>query len=265
MNSNPDSVLNARFVDKNTGAYIDQGSEADFLNDYFVNIVRNLNIPEDDTNMDMVYNIDNVFTFIDSMPTSEEVLGLIWEIDINKSSCVDRINSKFCKLAMLSIPNIICEIMCKSLSIGSIPSSWTKGTINIIPKGGDLTDPGNWRPITQTSIFSKILEKLVHKRLLRHLMNNNILSDYQFGFLPGRSTQLAIFELLKQVYSAFNNKKLFGAICLDVSKAFDCINHNKLKSCGVSGDVLLWFSSYFSRTQIVRFNENMSSSFPALE
>ena len=165
---------------------------------------------------------------------------------------------------MLSIPNVICDIMCKSLRTGSVPTSWTKGVINVIPKGGDLTNPGNWRPITQTSIFVKILEKLVHKRVLNYLMVHNIISDYQFGSLPGRSTQLAIFELLKQVYSAFNNKKLFGSICLDVSKAFDCINHvklfEKMKSCGISDPVILWFKSYFSRKQIVRFNDNLSQS-----
>ena len=134
---------------------------------------------------------------------------------------------------------------------------------NVIPKGGDLSDPGNWRPITQTSVFAKLLEKLVHKRLLNYFIQNNIISDYQFGFLPGRSTQLAIFELLKQIFSAFNNKKIFGSICLDVSKAFDCINHVKLfakmRSCGFSDDTLSWFRSYFSRTQIVRFNNMVSS------
>ena len=264
ISPNTDCTANARFVDQDTKAYIERGSEANFLNDYFINIVRNLNIPDDDIAMDGIYNINNVFTFIDTMPTVEEVLNLIREIDINKSSCVDGINSNFCKVAMLSIPGVICDMMCKSLSTGVVPTSWTKGSINVIPKGGDLTDPENWRPITQTSVFAKILEKLVHKRLLNYLMDNNVLTDYQFGFLPGRSTQLAIFELIKQIYSAFNNKKLFGSICLDVSKAFDCINHvkllGKLKSCGVAEDVLLWFKSYLSRTQIVCFNGDKSIS-----
>ena len=77
---------------------------------------------------------------------------------------------------------------------------------------------------------------------------------------------MAVFELLKQIYSAFNNKKLFGAICLDVSKAFDCINHQKLyekmKSCGMSDNVVNWFKSYFTRTQVVRFNDVVSSILP---
>ena len=65
--------------------------------------------------------------------------------------------------------------MCKSLETGKIPVSWRRGTINVIPKGGDLSDPGNWRPITQTSIFAKLLEKLVHERFLDHLTRNNII------------------------------------------------------------------------------------------
>ena len=263
LNRSPDCTTNARFVDQNSTSEVEKGNEADFLNDYFINIVRNLNIPLNNTCMENVYNTNANFTFDENMLNVEEVLNLIREIDINKSSCVDKINSKFCKEAMLSIPNVICQIMCKSLRTGQIPTAWTRGTINVIPKDGDLTNPGNWRPITQTSIFAKILEKLVHKRLLMYLMANNFLTDYQFGFLPSRSTQLAIFELLKQIYSAFNNKKIFGAICLDVSKAFDCINHvklfEKMKSCGMSNSVLRWFKSYFSRTQIVRFNDNVSN------
>ena len=57
---------------------------------------------------------------------------------------------------------------------------------DVIPKDGDLSDPSNWRPITQTSVFAKLLEKLVHKRLLQYLLDNNIISEFQFGFLPGR-------------------------------------------------------------------------------
>ena len=98
----------------------------------------------------------------------------------------------------------------------------------------------------------------MHVRLLRYFLDKQIISEYQFGFLTGRSTQLAVFELRKQIYSAINNKKIFEAVCLDISKAFDCINHvklfNKMKSCGIAEDVLCWFRSCFKRTQEVRFD-----------
>ena len=66
---------------------------------------------------------------------------------------------------------------------------------------------------------------------------------------------------LKQIYSALNNKNFFGSICLDISKACDCIDHNKLyiklRSCGIANDVLRWFHSYFDRTQQVKICKNV--------
>ena len=264
LSPNREDVISASFVHPRTGQQVESGGEANFLNDYFINIVQNLNIPENDYDMHNVYNVDCSFSFSENMPYVEEVIELIKAIDITKASCVENINAKICKEAMLGIPDVICQIMCKSLTMGKIPSPWTRGVINVIPKGGDLSNPGNWRPITQASIFAKILENIVHKRLLEYLLNNNIISKFQLVFWPGRSTQLAIFELLKQVFSSFNKKKLFGSICLDVSKAFDCINHVKLfekvKLSGITDDVLEWFKSYFIRTQLVKYNDTVSDS-----
>ena len=71
-----------------------------------------------------------------------------------------------------------------------------------------------------------------------------------------------VFDFTKFVYSSMNNKKLFSAICLDVCKAFDCINHDvlllKLKKIGFSLSSIAWFKSYLTRTQCVRFNDNVS-------
>ena len=177
---------------------------------------------------------------------------MIKEIDVSKSSCVNNINTLFCKDLMLSVAHIIWRLCCTSIETGIIPSSWTKGTITILPKDGDLSDPGNWRPIMQTSVFAKLLEKLVDGRLLKYFLNNNIISDCHFRFLPGRSTQLDVFELSKLFFSALNNKKIFGAVCLDNSKAFGFINHErlffKMTLCGISDNVIRWFKHYFDTT-----------------
>ena len=134
--------------------------------------------------------------------------------------------------------------------------------MNVIPKSGDLNEPSNWRPIIQTNVYAKILEKVVHTRLLEHVLDNNILTKYQFGFLPGKSTQLAIFDLLKHVYSSLNNKKIFETACLDISKAFDCLNHPllilKLRKMGLSDVSLNWFTSYLDRKQQLTFNDIIS-------
>ena len=75
---------------------------------------------------------------------------------------------------ILAVPDKVCYIITKSLvTTGEIPMDWTKGVINVITKDGDLLSPSNWRPITQTPIFAKILEKIVHVRLLNYFLDNN--------------------------------------------------------------------------------------------
>ena len=82
--------------------------------------------------------------------------------------------------------------------------------------------------------------------------------------MPGRLTQLAVFELVIQIYLALNNKKLFASICGDASKAFDCIDQVvcKMTSCGLCNDDVKWFRNYFSHTQCVKFNDIVSDVLP---
>ena len=197
----------ASFFDDITQDYLEVGSEADFLNNYFINIVHNLDIPVNDGSMFYVYNVDTKFCFTNDLPTVPEIIKVIKGLDFHKSSCVDNISSRFCIESMLAVPEKICKMITKSLLTCVVPAEWTKCTITVLPKDGDLRNPSNWRPITQTSIFSKILEKVVHTQILKYLLETNILSQYQYGFLPQHSTQLAVFELVKQIYSSMNNKK----------------------------------------------------------
>ena len=146
---------------------------------------------------------------------------------------------------------------------GYVSQAWSLGTALLLPKSGNLTDAGNWRPITQTSIFAKLFEKIIYNRLSTHFDTHNIFTEYQYGFLPDKLTQIASFDLLKNVYSSLNNKKLFGVACLDISKTFDCINHklllHKLCASGLSDKSLIWFSSYLTRSHAVIFYGNLST------
>ena len=131
-----------------------------------------------------------------------------------------------------------------------------------MPKTGDLTNPGNWRPISNTNIFSKILEKLVHRQMSNHIFTNEIISDCQYGFVPGRSTHEAVFKVLKNVYSAINNNKYTGILFLDIAKAFNCVDHDifdiVLYNHGFSERVRRWFRSYNNRFQRVKMDNVFS-------
>ena len=251
-----DTKATARFIDPLNNAYV-----ANFLNHYFINIVRNLNIPPSNKSMLGVYHIEATFIFTDNLLT-EEIVKLVKEIDVNKSSCVESLSSKICKVSMLAVPDKVCYMITKLLETpGEIPLDWTKGVINVIPKDDDLLSPSNWRPITQTPIFAKILKKIVNVRLLNYFLDNNILSEYQFSFVPGRSTQLAVFELVIQIYLALNNNKLFAVMHRKLSTVLIKL-FAKMTSCGLCNDAVKWFRNYFSHTQCVKLNDIVSDVLP---
>ena len=97
---------------------------------------------------------------------------------------------------------------------------------------------------------SKILERIVHNRLLDYLLSNNILSNRQFGFRPGSSTQEALLCTTNDWSHCLDWGTSVAAVSLDFSKAFDRVPHCQLLSAlvniGVSGPLLAWFHSYLS-------------------
>ena len=102
---------------------------------------------------------------------------------------------------------------------------------------------------TDINILSKILEKLVHRRLINYLNKYELLFKHQYGFQKGKSTERAILHLYKNVVEAIEKKKeKTCAIFLDFAKVFDTVHHKilikKLEYFGVRGVPLIWFQSY---------------------
>ena len=135
----------------------------------------------------------------------------------------------------------------------------------IVPiyKAKDKTVMGNYMPISLLPTVSKILEKAVHHRLYSYCKAENILYADQYGFQPQRSTIDAIAKFTSNVALSTENKDTTMAVFLDLSKAFDTIDHNilldKLNYYGIRGLALEWFRNYLSnRTQFVSYKGNNS-------
>ena len=140
--------------------------------------------------------------------------------------------------------------------------------MKVIPlhKDGSTQDLNNFRPISLLSIFDKIIEKIIHKRLYHFLEHHQILFENQFGFRKNNSTSYALMEITEKIKESIDSGKFGCGIFIDLRKAFDTVNHSilfKKLEHGVRGVRLEWFISYLTdRKQHVFYNGESSNLKP---
>ena len=151
-----------------------------------------------------------------------------------------------------------------SYDTGIVPTDWKRANITPIYKKDDKKDPENDRPVSLTSILCKIMESIIKDHLLKYLKDNNILSNKQYGFLPGRSTVLQLLNALDQRTEATDNGFYVDVIYCDFMKAFDKVPHKRLlkvlKYYCIPSKIVDWIESFLSnRKQRVIVNGTPSS------
>ena len=150
----------------------------------------------------------------------------------------------------------------RSLAEGSIPLEWKHATVTPVHKSDSTTNPANYRPISVLPVFSKILERAVHKMVYTFLQQHNLLSVYQSGFRSLHSTSTRLTDITNTLLQGID-KGNSQAVFLDLTKAFDTLDHSvlldKLASLGFSKASVQWFKAYLTdRTQSVVVNGSTS-------
>ena len=203
-------------------------------------------------------------------PASEAEVSLLLNSLPNKQCELDPIPTALLKdCASVLIP-IITKIINLSLSTGNFPMVFKQSLVTPLLKKANLDKENlsNYRPISNLSFLSKLTERIVLARLNDYLSSNSLLNPHQSGFTKHHSTETLLVSLYNKLVSAVSHQQVSCLCLLDISAAFDTIDHSLLlnrlsSSFGVSGTALLWFESYLSsRSFSVKASSHCSKPLP---
>ena len=185
-------------------------------------------------------------------------------LDSNAAPGWDGIPTGFLKQCRNFVVPWISQLANLCFNTGIFPSALKRSVITPVHKGGDRNVVSNYRPISVLPCISKILEKLLNNRLISFLTKNNILSNRQYGFRKGKSTQDAIKDLTKYIVDKADKGEKCLSVFLDLKKAFDTVSVSilvrRLESIGIRGTPLAIFKNYLTeRKQSVKI-ENIKSN-----
>ena len=165
------------------------------------------------------------------------------------------------KRVIIEVADPLTYICNLSLKTGTFPSQMKMAKVIPVYKAGDKHLYTNYRPISLLSQFSKILEKIFAARLDSFIDKHNILIDSQYGFRSGRSTTMALMELVEQLTSSIDNNNYAIGIFIDLKKIYHDILLSKLERYGIRGVGLNWVKGYIeNRYQYVQIGEHKSAS-----
>ena len=228
------------------------------FNKYFVNVGSNLasKIISPDVSYESYLNGTNNTVLDYEELTYAELNKAVSQLKKKNSSGYDGINSNVIISSFDKIRKPLFHILKLSFENGIFPDSLKKAKVHPVFKKGSTTIVSNYRPISLLTSFSKIFERVFYNRIYKYIFSNNILYSKQFGFQNCCSAEHAIIELSQSISQNFDKNMFTIGIFLDLSKAFDTVDHDillsKLSYYGIKGKYNNWIKSYLSnRTQFV--------------
>ena len=256
-----DTTAISALKDYNNTLATDSEHKAQILNTHFQSVFT----LENNSTLNIT---DNSYPQIPSLDISTNgITKLLQRLDTNKSTGPDQIPALILKSCAPTLAPILQVIFTQSLNTATVPDDWLCANVTPLFKTGDRTDPTNYRPISLTSIVSKIFEHIIHKHIMNHLDTYNILTDSQYGFRPRRSCETQLITTHHDIARLLNDKDIpqVDAILLDFAKAFDKVPHrrliHKLQHYGITGPTLHWITAFLTRrTQRVLLDGASSDS-----
>ena len=204
--------------------------------------------------------------FLENLTISEEhILKALADFSPKLSRTPDDLPAMLIKKIAYSIKSFLSMFYNLSIKTGQIPKQWKISLITPVYKKGSKCNHANYRPISLTSFLCRVLEKIISCQILNHLMENNLISSNQHGFLPRRSTVTQLITALNDWTRAYIANECTTVVYTDLTKAFDKVSHPKLldviQSYGLKGHIYNWIKCFLiGRLQRVVVGKTLSKA-----
>ena len=258
--------------DKHGDPILDPETSANHFNEFFTSLYKDLN-PNDTRQTATCTKLKD---FVDEkVPDGTEfeiplvspsfIFQQLQNLKVNKATGIDDISAKYLKLSASVISQPLATILNVSIANGIYPDDLKKAKVTPIFKKGDKHDINNYRPISVLPIITGIFERHISTCLIDFLDKHKLIYDNQSGFRRHHSCQTSLTKMIDNWFTAMNNNEIVGTVLLDLSKAFDLVNHQilkqKLAAYKFSQSSQNWFNSYLSnRSQQVQVSGKLSKN-----
>ncbi len=195
--------------------------------------------------------------------SEQDVSKKIKNLRKNAASGPDGISPKLLQELESSFLTPLALLFNKSVSTGEVPLGWKTATVCPIFKKGTKGDPGNYRPVSLTSVTCRLVESIIKDKITVHLIENGLIRDTQHGFMPGKSCATNLVEFMDTVTRAADEGKAVDIFYLDFAKAFDKVPRqrllNKMRAKGIHAGIIKWIEAWLTgRTQRVTVQGELS-------
>ena len=221
-----DSV-NAIF-DKDGNIMTDDYEIANSLNNNFISSISSI-LSNNSGNKDKI-TFEKSDQELSDIEIDESKIGNVIQHLKNSSHGFDNISTKVVKILSDELSPIIAHLIRKIFETETYPTCFKIAVIIPINKSGNKTSLDDYRPVSILTIFNKVIEKVIHKQMYDFVYDKaKIIYTRQYGFRRMCGTESAAFELVDKIRKEIDGKKKVSAVFMDIRKAFDLVNKERLK------------------------------------